>query len=194
MKTRRITENSAPKEGAFTLVELLVVIAVISLIAAIVFPAVSRVRESGRRTGCLSNLKQIGLGALMYIQDYDEKFPGGRITAKAGGLVGGWSWAGEIHPYVRTDKVFKCPSDSFVPADNTDAAISYAYNFVLMRSDNGSCYPGCGIGPLGIAASYVKLAAASKTVFLVEITGALSMPPTRRPPAAPPAPKIPTMP
>jgi len=58
---------------AFTLVELLVVIAIIALLAAILFPVLGRVREAGRRTVCLSNMKQIGSGMLMYISDHGER-------------------------------------------------------------------------------------------------------------------------
>ena len=61
----------------FTLIELLVVIAIISLLAAILFPVFSRARENARRSSCLSNLKQIGLGMMQYTQDYDERYPMG---------------------------------------------------------------------------------------------------------------------
>src|SRR5258708_38741367 len=67
MKTRR--------EHGFTLIELLVVIAIIAILAAILFPAFARAREAARRTGCLSNMKQVTTGILMYTQDYDEGFP-----------------------------------------------------------------------------------------------------------------------
>ena len=63
------------RRKAFTLIELLVVIAIISILAAILFPVFARARESARRTSCLSNLKQIGLGIMMYVQDYDETYP-----------------------------------------------------------------------------------------------------------------------
>ncbi|MFM7188093.1 MAG: DUF1559 domain-containing protein, partial [Armatimonadota bacterium] len=54
---------------------MLVVIAIIAILAAILFPVFARAREQARKTTCLSNLKQIGLGTLMYVQDYDEVFP-----------------------------------------------------------------------------------------------------------------------
>src|SRR4028118_1558188 len=57
----------------FSLIELLVVIAIIAILAAILFPVFARARENARRASCMSNLKQIGLGALQYSQDYDEK-------------------------------------------------------------------------------------------------------------------------
>jgi prepilin-type N-terminal cleavage/methylation domain-containing protein/prepilin-type processing-associated H-X9-DG protein len=61
--------------SGFTLIELLVVIAIIAILAAILFPVFAQAREKARQTTCLSNLKQIGLGAMMYVQDHDETFP-----------------------------------------------------------------------------------------------------------------------
>lgn len=98
---------------AFTLIELLVVVAIIALLAAILFPVFARARENARRTGCLSNLKQIGLGVLQYIQDNDER------STPAGGYVWDYttsttifvpSWRQRIFPYVKSTQLFRCPS------------------------------------------------------------------------------------
>lgn len=62
------------QKRGFTLIELLVVIAIIAILAAILFPVFARARENARRTSCLSNLKQIGLGIMQYTQDYDERY------------------------------------------------------------------------------------------------------------------------
>src|SRR5579872_2787695 len=59
----------------FTLIELLVVIAIIAILAAILFPVFARAREQARKASCISNMKQLGLAALMYTQDYDETWP-----------------------------------------------------------------------------------------------------------------------
>src|ERR1051326_4831617 len=64
-----------PAQRGFTLIELLVVIAIIAILAAILFPVFAQARESARMSSCLSNLKQIGTGTMMYVQDYDEKYP-----------------------------------------------------------------------------------------------------------------------
>lgn len=60
----------------FTLIELLSVIAIISILAAMLMPTFARVREMGRRTSCASNMKQLGLGFMQYVQDFDGRFPG----------------------------------------------------------------------------------------------------------------------
>ncbi len=86
----------------FTLIELLVVIAIIAILAAILFPVFARAREKARQTSCLSNTKQIALGFLMYIQDYDETIPGARLNIDG--------WTGMIAPYVKNEQLFVCPS------------------------------------------------------------------------------------
>src|SRR5262249_38734327 len=63
------------KKSAFTLIELLVVIAIIAILAAILFPVFAQAREKARSISCLSNNKQVSLGVLMYVQDYDETYP-----------------------------------------------------------------------------------------------------------------------
>lgn len=72
MQYRRLTR----RPSAFTLIELLVVIAIIAILAAILFPVFAQAREKARQTSCLSNLKQINNGAMMYAQDFDEVWPG----------------------------------------------------------------------------------------------------------------------
>src|ERR1700749_4060371 len=66
---------SSGKVRGFTLIELLVVIAIIALLAAILFPVFARARENARRSSCQSNMKQMSLGIIQYLQDADEFFP-----------------------------------------------------------------------------------------------------------------------
>ena len=93
------------KFQAFTLIELLVVIAIIAILAAILFPVFARARENARRSSCLSNLKQIGLGVMQYTQDYDEKYPCRYMASET------FSWRRNIFPYVKSTQVFACPSN-----------------------------------------------------------------------------------
>jgi len=72
---KKYQQTVTKHSSGFTLIELLVVVAIIGILAAILFPVFARARESARRASCLSNLKQLGLGMMMYVQDYDEKYP-----------------------------------------------------------------------------------------------------------------------
>jgi prepilin-type processing-associated H-X9-DG protein len=97
----------------------LVVIAIIAILAAILFPVFARERENARRASCQSNLKQIGLGVMMYVQDYDEKYPfslmrnNGTLSPTGTGFgTTYWIWYQTLQPYTKSFQVFVCPSGS----------------------------------------------------------------------------------
>src|ERR671930_549723 len=75
MSHARVCLRRLRSRKGFTLIELLVVIAIIAILAAILFPVFARARAQARKVTGISNLKQIGLGTLMYAQDYDERLP-----------------------------------------------------------------------------------------------------------------------
>jgi prepilin-type N-terminal cleavage/methylation domain-containing protein/prepilin-type processing-associated H-X9-DG protein len=119
-------------EKGFTLIELLVVIAIIAILAAILFPVFAQAREKARAASCLSNTKQMGLGVLMYTQDYDEVFPKAQSKDQ---YNNGWanSWAIVTQPYIKNYSVYRCPSDPDTDLVNSDwnwagVGISYSVN------------------------------------------------------------------
>ena len=121
--------------SAFTLVELLVVIAVVAILAALLFPVFARARENARRTSCQSNLKQLSLAATLYSQDYDEHFPLGLSPTGAGTFASSFDL---LQPYVKSSQVGICPSDAGIPdvALNLPGTgpVSYSANVRLTTS------------------------------------------------------------
>src|ERR1700716_2133138 len=89
----------------FTLIELLVVIAIIAILAAILFPVFAQAREKARQASCLSNLKQLGLAEMQYVQDYDEKFSGSYQNSPAGRIY----YPELIFPYTKNTGIYFCP-------------------------------------------------------------------------------------
>ena len=103
MSSQKMNEKRGRGKG-FTLIELLVVIVIIAILAAILFPVFARARENARRASCQSNLKQIGLGFLMYAQDYDSVLPSlgfaaGETITYPDGTVAQPYWPARIYPY-----------------------------------------------------------------------------------------------
>lgn len=115
MTEKNMNHATDRRKAGFTLIELLVVIAIIAILAAILFPVFAQAREKARQASCLSNMKQIGIGYAMYIQDYDETLIATLISNPTINPPGGWILAPydeQIQPYVKNYDVFACPSDS----------------------------------------------------------------------------------
>jgi prepilin-type N-terminal cleavage/methylation domain-containing protein/prepilin-type processing-associated H-X9-DG protein len=87
--------------GGFTLVELLTVIAVLTILAGLLLPVLSQARESARRTTCISNLRQLGLAHLMYVHDHDDILPPWYLRRGAGFVM----WPEFMNAYFRDGKL-----------------------------------------------------------------------------------------
>jgi len=134
---------------AFTLVELLVVIAVIGIVAALLLPALARSKDSARRAQCASNLHQFGLATQMYWDDNNGQCFGYVFGTTNVGQVYWFGWLGQgaegerpfdptqgaLYPYMPAGGVEICPSLNYDPAQfklkATGAAGGYGYNISL---------------------------------------------------------------
>jgi len=133
--------------AGFTLIELLVVIAIIAILAAILFPVFARAREKARQTSCLSNLKQLGLATLQYVQDYDETFPMGAFYSPDWSIEYAWDYTvdwntmnytlGALGPYTKNQQINICPSAKSLESWGRPYS-GYAINATYLCPTNGS--------------------------------------------------------
>jgi prepilin-type processing-associated H-X9-DG protein len=127
----------------------LVVIAIIAILAAILFPVFAQAREKARSISCLSNLKQLGTASIMYTQDYDEMVVPHCLRDWADPTGPVWAyWFEMIMPYVKNAQVFVCPSHRGAVGGHSSVG-SYGYicdGFTLDPTDpNYSGLPFGGI-------------------------------------------------
>jgi prepilin-type N-terminal cleavage/methylation domain-containing protein/prepilin-type processing-associated H-X9-DG protein len=125
----------------FTLVEMLVVIAIIAILAGILFPVFSRARAKARQTNCASNMQQVGTAIAMYAHDNAELLPAwafGNIANNDNGPAqGGYTWDYVIQPYLKSTAVLHCPDSPF-----GGTITEGAYGEMLLRSYAMTRYTG----------------------------------------------------
>src|SRR5437016_1225788 len=118
--------------AGFTLVEILVVVAVVGVLAALLFPVIISARSKSLQATCMSNQRQIGMGIALYVQDFDQTYPNYRFwpLGSQTGDIEKNSWRSAIAPYLRTTGVMACPTnpDNNVASSDPKYVISYAAN------------------------------------------------------------------
>lgn len=115
----------------FTLIEPLVVIAITSILAAILLPTFMQAMEKARQVVCASNLRQLAMAISMYAEDYGGLLPYvGYLDTASQWQGNGWLWAELIQPYVMNEGVFSCPT--------TRGAVSYGMNGLVSGAGSDS--------------------------------------------------------
>lgn len=146
----KYSQRSLRPWSGFTLIELLVAIAIIAILAAILFPVFATAREAGQRSSCQSNLKQIWHAFDLYVDDWDNRYPAAMFRVESATNVNPYQnspreipWDIAIFKYLKDYKVFKCPTDSYKrPAGSLPRSYSMndqrAWSWLIGGTYNGT--------------------------------------------------------
>lgn len=165
------------RQPGFTLVELLIVIAIIAILAAILFPVFNNARKKALQTSCTANLQQLGTAMRMYAQDYDDQFPYALY-----GDPERSAWADVIYQgYVNNDQIYECPANNlrmdrltgvglrqsrFIREYEGYAGIGYSYGINAMEPNPSLTPPVTVGGPAGKRLGTIE--DASSTILLCD--------------------------
>jgi prepilin-type N-terminal cleavage/methylation domain-containing protein/prepilin-type processing-associated H-X9-DG protein len=156
MKRNHLFHFAVKQRGGFTLIELLVVIAIIAILAAMLLPALAKAKARAQQSYCINNLKQLGLGMSLYVDAYDNTFPGCASASTYGFQVIDWIYWRNAAPYLiqnspvvsllgtgSSSNVFRCPADVNDNDRVVQGAPIYFYSYTMTSYNlNGSVNPG----------------------------------------------------
>lgn len=150
------------RRGGFTLVELLVVMGILAVLTAILFPVFLRARESARQATCVAHTQQLYQAAKMYSDDYDRTIVPARID-QPGTESRGITWCVILQPYIKNDRVLTCPSDPEPTATEKSVCLPHSYGINYLLSFNAR------YGPYPFVASYSFVQRPADTVLFFEL-------------------------
>lgn len=165
-------KSNSFKGNGFTLIELLVVIAIIAILAAMLLPALSKARKKARAALCMSNLKQLGLAAFMYANDYDGIMPGRRFNS----TNPPYQWVDQIQMYIKIKdendpkhvKYFICEELDELPAGHPkrNEPGNPVWSYAINQAFNGYYHGQAGTYYVGYCVKLNRVPLPSKMMFL----------------------------
>jgi prepilin-type N-terminal cleavage/methylation domain-containing protein/prepilin-type processing-associated H-X9-DG protein len=128
---------------AFTLIELLTVIAIIGILAAILIPTVGAVRKTAKGARCVANLRQIGVAINLYPPDNKGYYPRLKENYAPDNPVNNLTWAKALYPYIPTrntgakaltSSIYLCSAEEYQPDPSAFGVIQYMATYVLEKT------------------------------------------------------------